>query len=216
MNQTNVQSNQPFQIEQRAGCILVYGTAPVHVLSDIASKADKRAVACPLLAQLAECTLAVGLDEDVKKLSDRLNRINMVSTAEAYADLNQNAISWLAVGKHDIRTKFMFYTLSGVKPDDTNFAGKPFPHDASEFKQCKLLLVDVPEFALKLGKMAGVSDVWKALVENWELMSESLQLESPDWMNNRDSVDAPQTDRLVRDITNKSKVIQFQKKLGNS
>lgn len=216
MSQNNLQSNQPFQIEQRAGCILVYGTAPVDVLSDIASKADKRAVACPLLARLAECTLAVGLDEDVRKLSDRLNRLHMVSTAEAYANLNQEAISWLATGQHDIRTKFMFYTLSGVKPDDTNFAGRPFPHDADEFHQCKLLLLDVPEFESKLGKMAGVSDVWKALVENWDTLSNSLQSEAPGWMNNRNSVDAPQTDKLIRDITNKSKVIQFQKKTGNS
>ena len=53
-----------------------------------------------------------------------------------------------------------------------------YPHDNDDLGRCIRLLDKIPEWRPRLGEMASVSPMWKALAENWAEL-EALYREDP-------------------------------------
>lgn len=195
-----------YRVEHRNNCILVFGSVPIRAFVKINKLAPKNSIISPRLAELAECNLAMGLPKDIDKLSKQLEPQALQRVAAAHSELSHEAIKWLAIGEHGSSSKCMFYYFTGIK-QNADFDDKAYPHDPSDFRRCRLLLEQVPEFKPKLSKMAGVSDIWKSLIDSWEVLCDTMDSESPTWKIKQGS--APNTYSLIQAITNKSKVINF-------
>lgn len=81
---------------------------------------------------------------------------------------------WIEKGEHGISSKTMFSVLGKFSPRMLlrNEYGHPF--DPDDFRRCWLLLQAIPEFNSELSLMKDVSPSWKALVDNWNKLTDLL------------------------------------------
>lgn len=112
--------------------------------------------------------------------------------------LSTEAVNWLAHGERGLSSNAIFTRLTGV--DACGERGFPFhyPHDPSDLCRCLRLLESVPEFAPRIGEMAGVSSVWTALVAHWVEIVALLENEAPKWREREGT--APKTYARMREI----------------
>ncbi len=80
---------------------------------------------------------------------------------------------WIDNGEHGTSSKTMYSVISG-EPIMSRFDFSP-PSDPDDFRRCYLLLKAVPEFKMMLFKMKPLSDVWGALVDNWDTLTGMLE-----------------------------------------
>lgn len=80
-------------------------------------------------------------------------------------DTEMQVADWLTSDDTGLSSRFMARILSGLPPGD----GQPYhPYDTSDFGRCHRLLEKAPALRSLLPRMAGQSDIWKKLVENWD------------------------------------------------
>lgn len=101
-------------------------------------------------------------------------------------------LTWLLTGNVGASSKAIAAHLSGIHCDGS------YPHDASDFLRCVLLLEAVPELCDELPRMAEVNAEWKALVEHWDEI-ESL-FRSEVWKNLGNGRSAPATYKLMCEV----------------
>jgi len=93
---------------------------------------------------------------------------------EPVADQSQTviakAIYWIANGERGMSAITMWQVFM-----DADKVGHSHPYDPDDFKRCYKLLEAVPEWKLRIGEMAKVSDQWKNLSENWDKLTEMYE-----------------------------------------
>jgi len=111
--------------------------------------------------------------------------------------LSEQAISWLANGERGTSSNTICSHLSGM--DCVGKWGGSHPLDPDDFRRCRLLLNQVPEFHARIGELRKISPVWDRLVSNWADLCDMMDSEFPAWREGgRGS--CPKTFKLMQEL----------------
>jgi hypothetical protein len=93
--------------------------------------------------------------------------------------LSAQAIAWLANGERGTSSNTIFTHLSGM--DCVGRWGGSHPLDPGDFRRCRLLLDQVPEFQARINELRTISPVWDRLVSSWMLLCDTMDAEFSTW-----------------------------------
>jgi len=130
------------------------------------------------LARMLNAKLVIGSLEDIRQLKadpEVLARARAQVAGQA-GGLSAAAVEWLATGERGMSSEAMFYQFTGVGEPSSRA-----PSDSADFRRCRLLLEQVPEFLPQLPKMADVSPIWSALMARWDELATLMDSEMPNW-----------------------------------
>lgn len=197
MTEETTSANAP-EITRIGNCFIVHGPFRIEILSDLQSVAKKDDVMDMHVARLMGATIAIGPAEELDALS-RDPAVLEASRARSAAELSgvtlpAGALEWHATGHRGASSDAIFHFLLGLPVPD----GIRVPLDASDFRRCRLLLEQVPDFARNLDKMAAASPVWARLAGRWNELCAVMDEECPDWRTG--SAPCPATSELLRSI----------------
>jgi hypothetical protein len=170
-----------YSVEQFEGCTIVIGPVPVMQMVAIMSGGSDDTLIDPGLARIYGASLVAGTPENLDKLRNS-SRTKTLAHEKALnergeAQLSRDAISWLENGERGMSSEAMFTRFTGVSLDgECNH-----PHDADDFRRCRLLLEAVPEFQGKIHLMKDVSVQWHSLAGYWQELCDLMDEEAPDW-----------------------------------
>lgn len=183
-----------YTVTERGGCRIVSGELPMSAMPMLLHGFPEGAVMDADLARMLDAVLAIGMPEDLSKLKNDPNILAQARhrAASGTVGLSRDAVEWLAVGQRGASSESMFHRFTGLAGLDQG----AYPHDPADFKRCRLLLEQVPEFAPMLPLMSDVSPAWAGLVQNWATLCDQMDAESPEWREDKGS--APETFRLMR------------------
>lgn len=91
---------------------------------------------------------------------------------------------WLASGERGISSNTMLEVITGISATSGAF-GRCEPCDPDDFKRCWKLLNAVPELREEFPILANESDVWKALVDNWDELAAMMPKVLEEWKGER-------------------------------
>jgi len=111
--------------------------------------------------------------------------------------LSEQAIAWLASGERGTSSNTIFTHLSGVNAMD-KWGGR-HPGDPADFRRCRLLLNQVPEFQARIGELRKISPVWDRLVSNWADLCDTMDQEFPAWREGGYG-SCPKTFKLMQEL----------------
>ena len=111
-------------------------------------------------------------------------------------ETEQQVIDWLANGEVGISSKAMAMWLTFGKRTKDAFGAHP--HDPDDMDRCLKLLHRAPGLRERLPKMAGLNQVWAALVARWDEI-EAMQMDEIglNWVK---ATRAPKTYALMREV----------------
>lgn len=204
MNEVAVKASSGgrYTVEHRGGCTIIYGEVPILELSRLMSGQTDTTVIASHLAQMLGAMIAWGEASDVDALTEtvRQERLRQVPVTTQASTLSHDARRWLAVGEQGLSSSSIFWRLTGFKPDYLrDKSGYPHPHDVGDLRRCLLLLNEVPEFAGRIGEMAGCSAEWDRLVANWGVLVDQFMSEIGDLMRPKQNT-LYETHALLRSI----------------
>lgn len=184
-----------YTVTERGGCRIISGEVPISAFVMLTQKMSKSAVMDTDLARMLNAKFVIGEQADITRLQFDLNILDQAraQVAAEVEQLSPAAAEWWAIGKHGMSSEAMFYRFTGVGKQS-----KSAPSDPDDFKRCRLLLEQVPEFIPLLPNMAVVSTVWAALVAHWDDLVTLMDSEVPDWREGRGN--APKTYQLMKSI----------------
>lgn len=91
--------------------------------------------------------------------------------------MNDKIIDWFCTGDTGTSSKAMAAAVCGNKPDPV-WSKCNHPRDPSDFDRCVKFLIAVPEARQHMDKVAALSPIWKALVDNWDELERMLFAEA--------------------------------------
>lgn len=171
-----------YTVETLQGCKIVRGGIPFDDFAALARAQPPEAVMDAHAARLLEATFVLGEPRNIATLitSPEVRERAQARVEARWPDLSPAARTWLAFGQQGQSSQTLFAHLTGAQGVADRSS---HPHDASDFARCELLLEQVPELRHQLGKMAGVSPQWAALVNAWTDLVTLMQDEAPAWRN---------------------------------
>lgn len=184
------------RFETRDGCTVVRGVVPLDEVARLLHRAPSGAVLDASLAEQLQATLVFGRPEDLETLRKTAPPRRLPEGVEA---LSPAARAWLAQGERGLSSEAMFQHLTGFDANrKRSLSHTAYPHDAADFRRCRLLLEQVPELTPRLGEMASLSREWAQLVKQWDCLCATLDAEAPNWRNGQGS--GRLTSSLLREI----------------
>lgn len=167
-----------YSIVERGGCRIVSGEVPVSAFGMLLHGMDKDAVMDTDLARMLNAKLVIGSPEDIRQLKadPEVLASARAQVAGQAGGLSAAAVEWLATGERGMSSEAMFYQFTGVGEPSSRA-----PSDSADFRRCRLLLEQVPEFLPQLPKMADVSPIWSSLVARWDELATLMDSEMPNW-----------------------------------
>lgn len=187
-------------IETRDGCVLAKGTLTISAISGVTAMAPKGSVLDTDLARMAGVDLAAGLPADVERLKAKL-RIEIESTMDATpSDGTDQALRrWLALGRRGASSNALAAFLSGRPDIDDLWDKRAHPSDPADLWRCRRLLEEVPSLQAPFrARASSLSPVWARLVDAWDDLCATMDVEAPEWGEGRGS--APMTYAKMRTI----------------
>ncbi len=173
--------NTEYRIDKVSGCVIVYGSFPIDIMSAIVKLVPKNAVMDTHVARLLGATIVGGLEHDLDALAKDpgvLAEARARSERElAGQNLPAGALEWHATGRRGLSSNAIFHHLLGLPMEDKSAV----PSDASDFARCRRLLEQVPDLVAKLPAMADLSPAWAAMVKNWDVIASTMDRECPQW-----------------------------------
>lgn len=168
-----------YTVTERGGCRLVSGSIPLTSFSMLTKGLPKKAVMDSHAARVLGVSYAMGLAEDLKALCEEPDVIQAAyeRARERAPGLGEDALRWIALGKHGRSSMTLFQRLTGVRL--THDEGQP--GDTADFGRCRLLLEEVPSIAGRWDEIAAISPAWSGLVKAWGRISEEMDREAPEW-----------------------------------
>ncbi len=192
-----------YTVRHESGCTLIFGSIPVDDFVALTKTASQTDVADTQLAMVAGASVAFGPAEACRELKARYAQERAVALATAYPELPHAAITWVAHGEHGLSSLAIFRRMTRVVPYPIRAGNESaYPHDAADFRRCRLLLEQVPEWRARLAEMREVSPDWDRLIEEWDALCESLDTETPDWRTSEGQ--APVTSARIRQVVRES------------
>lgn len=175
--------NTNYRIEERDGCILIFGATPIDIFLQQSQRLPEGAVMDTNLARMAGANIVMGLPADTEALRKELadGVLNQVRATYAGAGLSDGLIRWLAIGERGSSSNAIVQRLAGIPAvaDDADQAAHPC--DPDDLRRCRLLLEQCPELHGEFPRMVSVSDAWKRLVMEWDTLCALMDAEAPDW-----------------------------------
>lgn len=80
--------------------------------------------------------------------------------------MKDKILEWLVNGHVGVSSKAMACAAAGIPLERDPFGNHPY--DPDDFNRCLLLIERVPEIKDHMDKIAGISEAWARLVENWD------------------------------------------------
>jgi hypothetical protein len=168
-------------VEKIDGVSIVVGSVSAMELVALMQSAGKGDVLDPGLAKIYGACMVYGSRAalDALKASDRTKAL---ASAKAERESGNSGISeaaklWLENGERGLSSETMFTRFTGIELDGNRDA----PMDGDDFRRCRLLLDQVPEFQAKLHLMKDVSKEWHGLVDCWQELCAVMDDEAPSW-----------------------------------
>jgi hypothetical protein len=109
--------------------------------------------------------------------------------------VSDTAFAWMVGGERGKSSDSMFGFLAGVK----SMQHAAHPRDAADFRRCRLLLEQVPEFNDRRQALAKLSDVWGDFVSKWDELCAVMDAEAPAWREKAGF--ASKTDQALQKIS---------------
>jgi hypothetical protein len=171
-----------YNVEKIHGCTMISGPVPVtDMVKLMAPPSDEHWILDPNLALKLGATLIFGPKDNLKR---------MAASAEVKARIHEHqsklldgvhvsdqAFAWLVGGERGKSSDSMFGFLTGVAA----MRHGAHPVDAADFRRCRLLLEQVPEFNDRRQALTELSDVWGGLVAKWDDLCAMMDAEAPAW-----------------------------------
>jgi len=107
--------------------------------------------------------------------------------------MKDKILDWLANGQVGLSSKCMAMCAAGV-----SYKYKYTPSDPSDFNRCLLLVQQIPEVENEFNRIARVSDKWKVVIDNWQLLKSTFIDEVGFNWSNGDR--APKTYKLMKKL----------------
>lgn len=188
-----------FSVTDQGGCRLIKGSIPLSSTSVMTQGMPKDAVVDAHAARLLDVTFAIGSPADLELLcaSPKVIEAAFQRARVIGVGLPEDAIQWLATGRHGQSSLAIFQTLAGTQLVGRH-AASYHPGDPSDLGRCRLLLEQVPSFASRLSAMSALSPVWADLVFCWDELCEEMDNEAPDWREGKGRT--PRTYARMREI----------------
>jgi hypothetical protein len=171
-----------YTVEKIEGCTIVRGSGSIMEMVAITQSGQDGDVIDPGLAKIYEASLVCGSPAALKALRTSqhtlaLARAKAEREAAANSTIPNAAKRWLEQGERGLSSETMFTRFTGIELDGNRDA----PADGDDFRRCRLLLDQVPEFQAKLHLMKDVSKEWHGLVDSWQELCDVMDDEAPDW-----------------------------------
>ncbi len=113
-------------------------------------------------------------------------------------EISINACRWLAHGERGVSSETIFSVITGVAA--TNGWKYCHPYDDGDFRRCRLLLEECPEFLPLMHKVAELSPEWRRLITHWDLICLTMDKEMPTWREKNQRTGCEKTYYLIKDI----------------
>ncbi len=188
-------------VETIHGCTIITGLIPIgEMVFMLESFADEGKIVSSSMNMHIGTTLVAGTQEDLDAFRASPEFLSR-SSAKADIDcagivISPAARQWLVSGERGSSSQYIFHCLTGAPGlADSN---KPYPRDPADFRRCRLLLEQVPEFRDQFSTMSEKSVKWSALIRHWEWMNRVMDEENPDWRSGGGS--SPALYKLIKEI----------------
>jgi len=113
-------------------------------------------------------------------------------------NLALKVLEWTAGDDVGISSQCMAFVSCGVKPKY-----KCTPSDPADLNRCLKLVKQIPEIKDKFDQISKISNHWKSVIDNWDLLEKTFIDEVGfDWCNGRR---APETYKLMKELEKKVK-----------
>jgi hypothetical protein len=170
-----------YTVEKIDGCTIVTGSVPITDMVALMQAGGDDDVLDPGLAKIYGACLVCGTPAALKALKAS-ERTRALANAKAERESGGSGISeaaklWLENGERGLSSETMFTRFTGIELDGNRDA----PMDGDDFRRCRLLLDQVPEFQAKLHLMKDVSKEWHGLVDSWQELCDVMDEEAPNW-----------------------------------
>lgn len=161
--------------------ILAFGPQPLDFFTKAQKIIGKDAVLNPDVARMAGASFAVGPQNAMDALRQRLEAGALEAETKANPGLSEAATRWLACGERGVSSNSIFKHLTAI--DALQGRRMDVPKDPADLRRCRLLLEQVPELAPRFPRMAEVSEAWANLVRSWDVICATMDEECPRWRN---------------------------------
>lgn len=170
-----------YEIVEKYGCTVVYGPISVSKMCKLLTLAGAEEEVSPVLATRLGATMVIGTSQNLKKLAEDPVTIatarSRVEELRGDFPLPEKAIRWLEQGERGLSSESMFRCFTGFPGLERG----NYPRDISDFRRCRLLMEQVPEFFADFHRLQGISVVWSRLVAAWSEICQKMDEEWPDW-----------------------------------
>lgn len=170
-----------YTVEKIEGCTIVIGSLPITEMVALMQSGGEDDELDPGLAKIYGACMVTGSRAalDALKASDRTKALASEKAERESGDsgISEAAKRWLENGERGLSSETMFTRFTGIELDGNRDA----PMDGDDFRRCRLLLDQVPEFQAKLHLMKDVSKEWHGLVDCWQDLCDVMDDEAPDW-----------------------------------
>lgn len=110
-------------------------------------------------------------------------------------DTKDKIIQWLLSGHTGISSKAIVSQMTGFK----THRWADHPRDGGDFERCHRLLVEVPEFMVRIEEMAQRSPQWAVLVDHWHELTQHYLISGRDGIYERIT-------RILEKVPNKNRI----------
>jgi hypothetical protein len=170
-----------YVVEKIEGCTIVRGSGSITEMVALMQSSEKGDVMDPGLAKIYEASMVSGSPAALKALRTSKHTLALASAKadreSASSGISAAAKRWLEQGERGLSSETMFTRFTGIELDGNRDA----PADGDDFRRCRLLLEQVPEFQAQLHLMKDVSKEWHGLVDCWLELCDVMDDEAPAW-----------------------------------
>lgn len=189
-----------YSVEKIHGCTMIFGPVPImDMVKLMAPPSDEEWIIDPNLALKLGASLVFGRADNLKLMAASADIKSRIRDYQAKlldgVQVSDEAFAWLVGGERGKSSDSMFGFLAGVK----SMQHGAYPLDSADFRRCRLLLEQVPEFNDRRQALAGLSGVWEGLVSKWDDLCAMMDAEAPAW---RERLGSPsQTTQALQQIS---------------
>ena len=167
-----------YQVSSVGQIRIVTGTVPVTDLVSLINSVPADSVMDMQLAQMLGANFVFGpkAELDAYRESAFVRNSALLRAKHEMPEASDEVLNWLAFGERGASSNSMFRVMM-----DLPHGRAEHPHDASDFRRCRLLLEAIPSIAHRLPMLSDASPEWAAIIAAWDSLCESLDAECPDW-----------------------------------
>lgn len=186
-------------------CLLIYGSIPIPIFSQVSRSFDKSANLSMSLQARSGATFVIGNSESLKRLENSdtfkkicrnhwqtvLNKANGNKDDQFYSKLPENVRQWFEAGNQGASSRtLMNMTLGkvlGFYDEDYMFY---CPHDFYDFKRCLELVKMVPEVKDHFYLISQYSKRWAHIINHFDELTLIVKQAELNQINLQDISDA--------------------------